>query len=535
MHPLPRIFTLLLLGACTNSAKDPATDTETDTEPDTEPVVDTDLVEDTEPDGDVTCVTPATLPAEVADPGGDGVDQADVEAFAWQSFLALNAATVGGEPSDTTTLWQGWSSTADLLAQGATPGPSGSRHYPAACTAAYPGTYQDYRVLDQLDKVDDSFLEASRSGLSNSPVITSNGAFLRYEILISPLTYSYVVAAQYNLAATMTGASANLLMPCGDPTYTGGDPAEGSTLPVEQMLDAGTGPIVLKLAWMDTAGLADASSLFTDQLLVYTPADRTTDNQETCELQTMALVGVHMVRKTLGQQAWTWTTIEHRNTAPDCTGLIPTNNQGTPGDPGPNTGCPTSVAADHWFYPTACSDGTSCATCNDTPTSNGACINPEQPGDPGWCPDEPPAAEAGTSMLCRQVPVTADGPYAAAWVQNEACASALTGSVWSNYEVISTQWFTGTTTPATACGDISATVIDQKDEIAPLVTIDGGDLKPFLGNTSMESYERSNCMGCHSKATTAPPSGPNGECGKAGHYCSDFGYWLGIEVPAAAN
>ncbi|MDH3601846.1 MAG: hypothetical protein OEU26_19725, partial [Candidatus Tectomicrobia bacterium] len=45
---------------------------------------------------------------------------------------------------------------------------------------------------------------------------------------------------------------------------------------------------------------------------------------------------------------------------------------------------------------------------------------------------------------------------------------------------------------------------------------------PFLGNTSMESYERSNCIGCHSKAVAAgqPATGLS----------SDFVYYLQFEV-----
>jgi hypothetical protein len=542
MHAPHRALLLFAaLAACDGPAKDTDSPTESDTEADTEPAE----TDSGSSDSDVqllACDLAYDLPSEI-DPGDDGLDQADVEAFAWRSFLALSSDSVGGSPSNTSPQWQGWSSTVDLLSQGPTPGPSGSRHYPAVCMANYPDSYASYRVLDQLDKIDDDLLEASRAGLSNSPVITGSGAFLRYEILISPLTYAYVVAAQYNLPATMTAATANLLMPCGDPTYTGGDPAEGADLPVEQMLDAGVGPIVLKLAWMDTAGLTDTSSLFTEELLVYTPADRTTDGVETCELATMGLVGMHLVRKTLGQQAWTWTTIEHQNTAPDCYGSIPDNNMGIPGDPGPNTGCPVGVSTSYWFFDATCGDNNpACAACNTTPDSNagpGECLNPDQPGNVGWCPNEAPAEQAGLSKLCRQVPVTADGPYAAAYHQNAGCQAALAGagSVWANYEVISTQWFTGTLPAATSCGNVSATVVDDKDAIAPLVTLAGQTepSKPFLGNSSMESYERSNCMGCHSKATTAAPSGPSGECGKAGNYCSDFSYWLGIEVPNAAD
>ena len=46
-----------------------------------------------------------------------------------------------------------------------------------------------------------------------------------------------------------------------------------------------------------------------------------------------------------------------------------------------------------------------------------------------------------------------------------------------------------------------------------------------MANTSMESYERSNCMGCHSKSTVK-------ETGVVTEDGTDFVYFLGLEVPA---
>ena len=52
--------------------------------------------------------------------------------------------------------------------------------------------------------------------------------------------------------------------------------------------------------------------------------------------------------------------------------------------------------------------------------------------------------------------------------------------------------------------------------------------RSYLANTSMESYERSNCMGCHSK-TTVDQKGVVTDEG------TDFVYFLGLEVPAAGD
>ena len=57
---------------------------------------------------------------------------------------------------------------------------------------------------------------------------------------------------------------------------------------------------------------------------------------------------------------------------------------------------------------------------------------------------------------------------------------------------------------------------------------DDGKEKPFLANTTMESYERSNCMGCHAKSKAGGSS-------EGGDYSTDFMYWLKYEVAAAGN
>lgn len=74
--------------------------------------------------------------------------------------------------------------------------------------------------------------------------------------------------------------------------------------------------------------------------------------------------------------------------------------------------------------------------------------------------------------------------------------------------------------------------------IRPLTSVTGDDEKqrPFLGNTSMESYERSNCTGCHSKGYATPfflLSDPTHQDTLT--IVNDLMYWLILEVPAANN
>jgi hypothetical protein len=303
----------------------------------------------------------------------------------------------------------------------------------------------------------------------------------------------------------------------------------------------------------------------------------------------MGLVGQHIMHKTLTQPAWVYATFEHVDNAPDCEGPSSSGGSqaGTPSDL-----CPATVQKDWNLYPMLCNDDdpssatdgcpddtpatNQCAHCNDTPNSNdptatcmsdGAewagtgCIRPDssttpppsacQEGTEPWFVDQGPALVKGFSRLCRQIPVSEDeakGGYtsSARWnrVYHDAIAAAGNGnSVWANYELISTQWMKkdfAEDPAARECENVSREVFQYqngsgyvalKAEIEPKPECLGGN-QPVLGNTSMESYQRSNCLGCHSKSTTG--AGNVDDIFK-NHASTDFIYWLKLEVPQSAG
>ncbi len=501
---------------------------------------------------DVCSVNQYALPADIPLPNSTATASTFQE-FSWQTFMGLNSPAVGQplDPQDSSPpQWTRWSSTVDMLSCQGTPTPSGCecpggdcavsgvQYYPTACRDIT--NYRSYRVLDQAGKVDDSFLQAATGGVSNDPLIDRFGNFLRFEIVVSPATFNNIVGDQLHDKDTLNALTDDVNMWCGTPDYTGGDPA-----------NAQMGAMVLKAAWMDVheapaATTLDLSRYHTEDLLVYTPSYRNATGVESCELRKMAMVGMHVEHKTLRQPSWIWTTFEHVDNAPSCEGLLPAPGPGSPG-PGPNTSCPTSVSQSYNFYGMECNnDDPSCATCNVGPETNdpgSICVNPTTTGLTGWCLDSPPAASAGKSKICRQVPIIDDPlaalpdplpdsyPQAAVW--NNRCATALSANgpnVWANYMLISGQWLKGSALPPEPTPPALPSCINvvdvvnpgpiNKDAILPQVVIEGGSSRPFLGNTSMESYDRSNCMACHSKAKLT--TGVN----------TDFMYWLALEVAA---
>jgi len=510
-------------------------------------------------------------------------ENGDFFEFSWKHFLALNAPSVGGQinPSgDNVTQWAGWSSTADLLNQ-TDGGPSGTHFYPAACQTI--PSYEQYRVIQQVGKVDDSVLEAQTRGLSESPVIDANGKFVRYEILISPAMYNQVVAEMWNEEITLRNLSGDVNFACGDVSYTGGDPASSEM-----------GAIALKLAWRDASEMStdERARFHTESILVYSPGYRNSTGEDSCELMPMAMVGMHIAHKTLKQPNWIWATFEHADNAPDCEQLPVTPD----GSQKPqNTSCPILPAGDpgYSFFSAECDDpgNQSCQTCNTPPRSNDKqlqCQNPYVGQLEGWCLDQPPASVDGLSRLCRQVPAEsghcsddprtsclvdsdcsagascdANYPDVAPW--NTACLGTIETasmkaeagpSVWSNYLLIGAQWVAKSygacvnvarDIAAKADGPVASSILREQ----LILDVDGsGDpiTRPFLGNTSMESYDRANCLGCHAKSyvdgycfldnsvscTTNDDCEPNnGPCQNADTINTDLMYFLKVEVANA--
>ena len=466
---------------------------------------------------------PGDVPADAS--------QATLDAYSWQLFLSLNAPAVGKPVStngDNSTLWggsvsapissgnPGWSSTDDLLlavTDKSVP-PYGSHVYPQECQAI--PNYRNYRVVNELHKVNDDFFEATFAALSSSPAIATNGTFLRYEILISQNTYNQITTNRWYLSSVLQDLTSPVNFQCGVQSAGG---------PMADPANPGIGPITVKNAWMDATSLSPAK-YHMERLLVFTNGTENSSGQNSCVLKTMALVGMHIAHKTTNQSGWTWSTFEHAANAPDCTTTPPPPPpKPTPGGAKPNLSCPTATTGGPYNLFPALPAGQQYQSCNVTPAANQA-AGKTPPCDKSFCADQPPNSIAGYSNLCRQVPLAAN--YKTAYAQTQACNGATgAASVWSNYALISTQWFTAFGNSRT-CQN-AASVVDPQQPAnragyAPQVTMsDGKTTFPYLANTSMESYERSVCMGCHAKAAVTGGTAVS----------TDFMYFLKLEVPAA--
>jgi hypothetical protein len=179
-------------------------------------------------DSDAMCNLTYDLPADI-DLNYPFPDYAQgrFDQLSWNSFLALNAPHVGGRVSrhgDNRTQWSFWSSTTDLLECLQDPDScecpeegcqSGDRFYPAECQNIR--GYQYYRVLNEVSKVDDLFLESEQGGgLSNEPLLDRRGKFLRYEIMVSPTTYDFVAGNDYYEPSVVEDLTEPVNFTCGN-------------------------------------------------------------------------------------------------------------------------------------------------------------------------------------------------------------------------------------------------------------------------------------------------------------------------------
>ena len=412
---------------------------------------------------DITCGTAqipitvsSTVPNQPSFPSGSTSTiesiQCAFDVFSWNSFIAL-AHTADGSLSGQT-VWETWPQSSDIfLPNGADPGPwPGTRQIPESCSDS------SLPVVSQLGKRPD-VLEATDEPFKSGPLVDVNGYFSRFMITINEDMYNEIRQdTLYSQAgqSAFSAAGNTVNFSCGCDGGSGAECASGGQ----------QGALMVKAAWKVLAGSDDPSKFHTAEALVVTPAQD--GSPETCEEQTLGLVGFHIAHKTQGSPQWVWSTFEQVSN-------VPTQGQTIPS------------GASYNYYQADCDD---CNPVNEPPP---------QPWNPH---DEPVTANQDKSQVQRVIPITQ-----ATQTMNTEAQGLLTGTVWANYELISTQWPTnasGVGTPQTPTAENGwCTSLNPTDK-------SGAPAPTFLGNTTLETYIQgrvpqasSSCINCHLNATMA--------------------------------
>jgi hypothetical protein len=377
----------------------------------------------------------STLPFDVTLSSSPSLvnDQKAFDLFSWDSFIALNWPADGqglpllGKITDNPTAPRVWESyiaaTQVFKTGGADPDPWGSQN--SVAKKMVPALKQRERVLFSVTKNSLSDVLQASFGMTKFPPIADlNGAYVFYEIHLNKVEYDYIVANQLYSKA---GQTTFLQKPA--PTNVVDFP-KGDASARQQ------GCIELKAAWKQMGAGDDPSKFY---LLSAFRVDPVT-HQPSAQPVTFGLVGLHIITRTNGATKWIWSTFEHVDNAPDVGAVLTPSQHFNFNDPSK----PQNPLGFNFRPP------------NNTPVAN-------------------PTPTQITRVLNNEM-------LASPWTQtlNQTMQTALAGSVWQNYRLVTTQW------PGPS----------------------GQFIPCRVTNTTAETYFQSDaaggsCMRCHNVARTA--------------------------------
>jgi len=362
--------------------------------------------------------------------------------FAWNDFLALNfpAKEVAPgqylpEPSDQyglnhnqgsyRTVWQTYIEDQDLF-QPQLPAFGTPSQIPAICQQTHGNA---------TPRVASAYMQANRMG----PVADIDKNYVRFNIVFNRKMYDYVKARRLNTAAGQEAITQSLEWP------------SGRYADQPELDDAGA--IMIKASWKILTAKDNKADFHHIKSYVYTKKNYPIPGvEESCALETLGLIGLHIVHRSNSAPQWVWATFEHRDNAPWMSDI--NRADGRPED-----------KRYHLFDSALCQGEIGSADCPFNRI-------PDHPWDPGT---EPLKTDTSPSQIVRTA-----APGKAALAANQATRKALKRglgkTVWENYFLVNVQFPTLTIPHG-----------NDPHEINPAYPI-GLPSTTFLINSSMESF-----------------------------------------------
>jgi hypothetical protein len=385
----------------------------------------------------------STIPPDVDIPASFPANMNPIEFFddySWKVFVAINWPAVAGKrgvadqnkkigDKSLAVVWETWKASYELFQpRGAAPSEWSSFDAVSPCSdipRANGGKKKTLTAFSKLGTILEDFNQAVGENPSG-PLVAQNQSYVRYEIRMNQPQYEFI-RGDPKKPQTALYLRKNLPAPGGS----------SLTFP--------DGSIEIKAAWREI-------ELPKEQKLLerYYHVDTLLLNPQTnkCETKTMGLVGLHIVQKTPSRPQWIWSTFEHV----DNVTVGPNAPEGTKpsfNDPaGPQMGDKINVMPD--------------------PINAG---NPPKPS--------PDPVQVVRLVLDKQESPTIPPPATAKI--NALYQAKLKNTVWSNYQLVMTQW--------------------------PTQPKAGGKGDPFprrnVANVTMETYLQGNsCINCHFQTTS---------------------------------
>jgi hypothetical protein len=388
--------------------------------------------------------------------------QAGFDYYSWLTFLALNSPADGsligkdGRPE-----WETWKQLPDvMLPDGNEPAawdPLSNATHPTECD----GQYKPGMMVIRMD-MEETYNEPFKTG----PLFDQNGNYALFVIFMNKTMFEYIdprsEREKDKKSRTSLYSIATQRAFQGEVNFPGGDPA------------IGPGSVMVKASWKILTPKDDATKYHTVQGLLY----MATRPKNPCRPALLGLIGFHVGHKTSTRQQWIWTTFEHKKN-------VPTQEDVEKG----------ALTGPYNFY-----------SVTDTDKSH---INQTPPGpwdpdnmSPPWDPDHPSTFKSQIVRTGTRAPDV----FSDVEKLNQSFQTFLSGKVWENYELITTQWPSNFN-----CAGYPSPGTLPDPTCSPFPT--------FLANSTLETFSQplstpqpgqnggiplatSSCISCHNNAAT---------------------------------
>ena len=381
----------------------------------------------------------------------NAVAQNSFDIFSWQSFIAMN-----------------WPLDSDGV-----PAPGKIGALPDAARA-----WSTYQTPQQLFNPDFEDTICGARGASDLPTLTTssfiqtsgfplidrNLNYTVYDVRINHALADYIVSNGLNTVegqVAFQSSGQEIEFPRG--FYS--DPATKA--------GGAVGAAAIKSAWkiIDQQAGDDESRYFTIKGRIPISAEDSTSGKAFCLETRLALVGMHIMRRTQSGHGdkWIWSTFEHVDNAPIAANAR--KSVDTLHDELFQGGCksPDKLDKQYAFFNQTCPD---CAT------------NQLSEADWKWSPTPPHAAAFATKGQYGTQVVRCWQTFEGTALVNNLWQQSLSGTPWANYESVSAQW----------------------KGANPGVMFPQGEVPRFLTNSTMETYDqysdKSSCLSCHADAVS---------------------------------
>lgn len=361
--------------------------------------------------------------------------------FSWRWFIALNwpakndvrgIADQSKKPSDVgPRVWETWKAGYEIVPRSLNsddlPKPWASFDGRTPCPDIATTDSGKQRILGVWHPFGDFNQAGFGFGDLTGPLVCQNKKYVRYEVRVNEPEYEFIRAEKLYLRSVIDGLNSPKRFP--------------------------DGSVEVKAAWKEIAD-DEASKFYSVKAKVfnYDQAD------PLCETKTMGLVGFHIVHKTPLRPQWIWSSFEHVSNVPKF-GAPPASTD--------------SFSFNDPAKPQVTDSQLPAITAGNPPSNNP--ISTQVVREQKLHPPIASGSQIGTSAINDRYHAHPD----------------IRGTVWENYNLVTTQWPTNT-------------IDSSSDPNPPHDNFDGDPFPDMFGsetatsNTTLETYAQSvSCMGCH--------------------------------------